>query len=168
MLSASSEHLASWSLYQWRKQLAITARCLLLAVLSFAVPIQGEREGSGYVPIKLTGDRERDFVRRKTHRVVARVFIVPIHFRTPTVSVTHYITFINLLAVSVTRLGNPRLAEAAARGVASSKAEADQFAANILPVIREIQPGGAKSANAIASAPNKSGMGTLRAIRLSH
>ena len=53
-----------------------------------------------------------------------------------------------------TRLGNPRLAEAAARGVASSKAEADQFAANILPVIREIQAaGGSRVANAIASRP---------------
>ena len=31
-----------------------------------------------------------------------------------------------------TRLGNPKLAEVAARGVASSKAEADQFAANML------------------------------------
>lgn len=34
--------------------------------------------------------------------------------------------------------------------MASSKAAANQFAANILPVIREIQAGGAKSANASA------------------
>jgi len=61
-----------------------------------------------------------------------------------------------------TRLGNPRLAEAAAWGVASSKAAADQFAANILPVIREIQAGGAKSANAIATALNKRGITTAR------
>jgi DNA invertase Pin-like site-specific DNA recombinase len=67
-----------------------------------------------------------------------------------------------------TRLGNPRLAEAAARGVASSKAEADQFAANILPVIREIQAGGAKSANAIASALNKRGIPTARGKEWTH
>ena len=67
-----------------------------------------------------------------------------------------------------TRLGNPRLAEAAARGVASSKAEADQFAANVLPVIREIQAAGAKSANAIASALNKRGIPTARGREWTH
>jgi DNA invertase Pin-like site-specific DNA recombinase len=67
-----------------------------------------------------------------------------------------------------TRLGNPRLAEAAARGVASSKAAADQFAANILPVIREIQGGGAKSANAIATALNKRGITTARGKEWTH
>jgi DNA invertase Pin-like site-specific DNA recombinase len=67
-----------------------------------------------------------------------------------------------------TRLGNPRLAEAAARGVASSKAAADQFAANILPVIREIQAGGAKSANAIATALNKRGISTARGKEWTH
>ena len=67
-----------------------------------------------------------------------------------------------------TRLGNPRLAEAAARGVASSKTEANQFAANILPVIREIQAGGAKSANAIASALNKRGIPTARGREWTH
>jgi DNA invertase Pin-like site-specific DNA recombinase len=40
------------------------------------------------------------------------------------------------------RLGNPRLSEAQARGTASTKAAADQFAANMLPVIREIQKEG--------------------------
>jgi DNA invertase Pin-like site-specific DNA recombinase len=67
-----------------------------------------------------------------------------------------------------TRLGNPRLAEAAARGVESSKAAADQFAANILPVIREIQAGGAKSANAIAAALNKRGITTARGRKWTH
>jgi DNA invertase Pin-like site-specific DNA recombinase len=67
-----------------------------------------------------------------------------------------------------TRLGNPRLAEAAALGVASSKAGADQFAANILPIIREIQAGGAKSANAIASALNKRGIPTARGREWTH
>lgn len=67
-----------------------------------------------------------------------------------------------------TRLGNPRLAEAAARGVASCKAEADQFAANIVPVIREIQAGGVKSANAIASALNKRGISTARGKQWTH
>jgi DNA invertase Pin-like site-specific DNA recombinase len=44
------------------------------------------------------------------------------------------------------RLGNPRLSEAQARGTASTKTAADQFAANMLPVIREIQKEGVTSA----------------------
>jgi Recombinase len=52
--------------------------------------------------------------------------------------------------------------------VASSKAAADQFAANIIPVIREIQAGGAKSANAIATALNKRGITTARGKEWTH
>ena len=37
------------------------------------------------------------------------------------------------------KLGNPRIAEAAGLGVEAIKAAADQFAANVLPVIRDIQ-----------------------------
>ena len=36
------------------------------------------------------------------------------------------------------RLGNPKLAEAAALGTAAGKAAADQRAANVLPIIREL------------------------------
>jgi hypothetical protein len=54
------------------------------------------------------------------------------------------------------------------RGAASSKAAADQFAANILPVIREIQAGGAKSANAIAAVLNKRGIATARSRKWTH
>ena len=50
-----------------------------------------------------------------------------------------------------TRLGNPRLREAAARGTASAKAAADAHAANVLPVIRELQGAGVGSASAIAA-----------------
>jgi DNA invertase Pin-like site-specific DNA recombinase len=60
------------------------------------------------------------------------------------------------------RLGNPRLSEAQARGTASTKAAADQFAANILPVIREIQKEGVTSAAGIAAALNKRGITTAR------
>ena len=47
-----------------------------------------------------------------------------------------------------TRLGNPRLDEAAKRGTAALKANARRFAANVLPIIREIEKAGAASLNA--------------------
>jgi DNA invertase Pin-like site-specific DNA recombinase len=61
-----------------------------------------------------------------------------------------------------TVLGNPRLSEAAARGTAAGKSRADQFAANLLPLVREIQKAGASSLNAIADALNKRGIRTAR------
>ena len=66
------------------------------------------------------------------------------------------------------KLGNPILAEAAQRGVAALKAGADQFAANVLPVIREIQKAGAGSANAIAGKLNERGVKTARGGRWTH
>ena len=47
-------------------------------------------------------------------------------------------------------LGNPRLQEAGAAGVASIKRGADDFAKQVLPVIRDIQTGGAQTLRAIA------------------
>src|SRR5262245_51095130 len=47
-----------------------------------------------------------------------------------------------------TRLGNPDLAKAAKRGVAAVKANARQFAANVLPIIEEIERAGITSHNA--------------------
>ena len=66
------------------------------------------------------------------------------------------------------RLGNPRLSEAAGRGTAAGKAAADQFAANTLPIIREIQAGGATSHNAIAAKLNERRVKTARGGRWSH
>jgi DNA invertase Pin-like site-specific DNA recombinase len=43
------------------------------------------------------------------------------------------------------QLGNPRLAEAAKRGTAAAKANARQFAANVLPIIEEIERSGVTS-----------------------
>ena len=61
-----------------------------------------------------------------------------------------------------TMLGNPRLAEAQARGNRTKALEADRFAANMLPVIRNIQRTGITSARAIARVLNKSGVRTAR------
>jgi DNA invertase Pin-like site-specific DNA recombinase len=66
------------------------------------------------------------------------------------------------------RLGNPRLSKAAARGTAAGKAAADQFAANVLPVIREIQASGVMSHNAIAAKLNERRVKTARGGRWSH
>jgi DNA invertase Pin-like site-specific DNA recombinase len=66
------------------------------------------------------------------------------------------------------RLGNPKLSKAAARGTAAGKAAADQFAANVLPVIREIQTSGVTSHNAIAAKLNERRVKTARGGRWSH
>jgi DNA invertase Pin-like site-specific DNA recombinase len=59
-------------------------------------------------------------------------------------------------------LGNPRLADVRSRAVASTKAEADRFARNILPIIREIQASGVTSQRGIARALNARGVATAR------
>lgn len=64
-----------------------------------------------------------------------------------------------------TRLGNPHIAEAQAKGSASVARQADDFAANVLPVIREIQAAGAKPLRAIAEALNVRGVPTARGGR---
>jgi DNA invertase Pin-like site-specific DNA recombinase len=60
------------------------------------------------------------------------------------------------------RLGNPSIAKAQAAGVDSVKAEADRFAANVMPVIREAQRAGASSLRAIADVLNARGVRTAR------
>jgi DNA invertase Pin-like site-specific DNA recombinase len=59
-------------------------------------------------------------------------------------------------------LGGPRLAEAREHAVASNKALADAYAANVLPVIREIRRAGATSLHKIAEALNARGITTPR------
>ena len=59
-------------------------------------------------------------------------------------------------------LGGPKLAQARKRAVASIKALADHHAANVLPVIREIQRSGATSLHQIADALNARGISTPR------
>lgn len=59
-------------------------------------------------------------------------------------------------------LGSPRLTVARKSAVASIKAAADHHAANVLPVIREIQRAGARSLHQIADALNARGIGTAR------
>jgi DNA invertase Pin-like site-specific DNA recombinase len=60
------------------------------------------------------------------------------------------------------RLGNPQLAEAQSVGAARVRAEADRFAATVLPVIREAQSAGATSLRAIADILNARGVRTAR------
>jgi len=67
-----------------------------------------------------------------------------------------------------TRLGNPRLDEAAKRGTAALKANARRFAANVLPIIREIEKAGAASFNAIATKLNERDVPTARGGRWTH
>ena len=61
-----------------------------------------------------------------------------------------------------TRLGNPNIAAAQAKGSASMARQAAAFAGNVLPVIREIEGTGAKSLRAIAAALNARGITTAR------
>jgi len=61
------------------------------------------------------------------------------------------------------RLGNPtNLGEAGAKGAATQRAEADAFAAKVLPIVRAIQAGGATTLRAIAAALNERGVKTAR------
>lgn len=60
------------------------------------------------------------------------------------------------------KLGNPDLAAARAAGAAVLRANADRHAANVLPIIAEIQKTGATTLRAIADALNKRGVSTPR------
>ena len=60
------------------------------------------------------------------------------------------------------RLGNPNFAAAGADGRATQVAAADQFAANVLPIIRQIQATGITSLGGIATALNHRGVRTAR------
>jgi hypothetical protein len=59
-------------------------------------------------------------------------------------------------------LGNPRLHEARKNAVGVVKAEADRYAANVLPIIREAQKAGANTLRRIAEALNARGIPTAR------
>jgi DNA invertase Pin-like site-specific DNA recombinase len=61
------------------------------------------------------------------------------------------------------KLGNPRLAEARAGVTAARIAAADAFAANVRPIIREIQKSGVTSLRGIAKALFARGVKTARA-----
>jgi len=63
------------------------------------------------------------------------------------------------------KLGGPRLREARKLAVATLKAEAEQRAANVLPIIRDIQRAGAASLRDIADALNARGVATPRGGR---
>ena len=60
------------------------------------------------------------------------------------------------------KLGNPRAAEAAAKAHAANRAAADQFAANVLPIVRAIQASGLTTLREIADALNARGVRTAR------
>ena len=60
------------------------------------------------------------------------------------------------------KLGNPRAAEAAVKAHAANRAGANQFAANVLPIVREIQASGLTTLRDIAGALNARGIRTAR------
>lgn len=62
-------------------------------------------------------------------------------------------------------LGNPRIKRAQRSAVESIKVRADQHAANIIPMIRQIQRAGAKTLREIADALNARGISTARGGR---
>jgi len=59
-------------------------------------------------------------------------------------------------------LGNPKLPEARKNALEAVKAEADRYAANVLPIIREAQKAGARTLREIAEALNARGIATAR------
>ena len=61
------------------------------------------------------------------------------------------------------KLGNPtNLGEAQAKGAAANRTAADAFAANVLPIVRQIEAAGASTHRAIAAALNARGIRTAR------
>ena len=66
------------------------------------------------------------------------------------------------------RLGNPLLSQAAALGTAAGKAAANQRAARVLPIIRELRAEGITSANAIAAKLNERHVPAARGGRWTH
>jgi len=60
------------------------------------------------------------------------------------------------------KLGNPKLADARKRAVQGNKSSAARYAANVLPVIREIQASGVKSLRGVARALAARGIATAR------
>jgi hypothetical protein len=58
--------------------------------------------------------------------------------------------------------GQPSAIGSCRTRTAAGKSRADQFAANLLPLVREIQKAGASSLKAIADALNKRGIRTAR------
>ncbi len=60
------------------------------------------------------------------------------------------------------KLGSPTPRKGAAIGVASLKARADRFAANVRPVIADIQKSGITSLRGVAKAPDARGIPTAR------
>jgi DNA invertase Pin-like site-specific DNA recombinase len=60
------------------------------------------------------------------------------------------------------RLGNPKLSEARRNAAAAKKERADQYSANIIPLIREIQASGVKSLRGVARALAARGIPTAR------
>lgn len=61
-----------------------------------------------------------------------------------------------------TKLGNPRLADAQAKARTRLVAQADGFARNVMPLIREIEATGTKTLRGIAAALNARGVETAR------
>ena len=59
-------------------------------------------------------------------------------------------------------MGNPKLAMARKSAVEAVKTEADRYAANVLPIIREAQKAGASTLRQIADALNARGIPTAR------
>jgi DNA invertase Pin-like site-specific DNA recombinase len=63
------------------------------------------------------------------------------------------------------KLGNPRAAETVGRAHAANRAAADEFAANVLPIVRAIQASGLSTLQEIADALNARGVRTARGGR---
>ena len=60
------------------------------------------------------------------------------------------------------KLGGPNIVEAAKLGATSNRVNADRFAANTLPLIREIQASGVTSLRGVARALNARGVRSAR------
>jgi hypothetical protein len=60
------------------------------------------------------------------------------------------------------RLGNPHLADVAAKGTEATRRQADMFAANLMPLIRQLRASGITTIRALADELNARGVRTAR------
>jgi hypothetical protein len=60
------------------------------------------------------------------------------------------------------QLGGPKRLEASALGAAANRTNADRFAANVLPIIREIRASGVTTLRGVARALNARGVPSAR------
>ena len=134
--------------------------------IEVTVDASGAIEPESLVEVKSKASGEVLAVHAEIGDVVQKnTMLIEIDKRTPKNNVAQNEAALAAAKARGVTLGGPELAKARKSAVASIKALADQHAANVLPVIREIRRTGAASLHQIADALNARGITTARGGR---